>query len=94
MTTEVRSLSPAQADALRLARKRGRRRRLPLLPALVYLIITTQLPFLAAIVVSFMRWQALYPDRRGALRPGGPGAVPGRQGLHLGLLPVRAGLKM
>lgn len=67
MTTEVQSprLVRAQADAARMARRRGWRRRLPLLPALVYLIITTQLPFLAAIVVSFMRWQALYPDRRG-----------------------------
>ncbi len=67
MTTDVQSprLARAEADAARAARRRAWRRRLPLLPALVYLIITTQLPFLAAIVVSFMRWQALYPDRRG-----------------------------
>ena len=46
-------------------RRRAWRRRLPLLPGLVYLILTTQIPFLAAIVISFMNWHALYPERRG-----------------------------
>ena len=40
-------------------------RRAPLLPALVFLIIVTQLPFLATLVISFTRWNALAPDNRG-----------------------------
>jgi sorbitol/mannitol transport system permease protein len=33
-------------------------RRLPLLPALVFMIIITQLPFVATLVMSFMNWSA------------------------------------
>ncbi|MDN5796864.1 MAG: sugar ABC transporter permease [Intrasporangium sp.] len=40
-------------------------RRAPLLPALIFVIIVTQLPFLATLVVSFMNWNAYYPDERG-----------------------------
>ncbi|GGL38214.1 sugar ABC transporter permease [Phycicoccus endophyticus] len=40
-------------------------RRLPLLPALVFVIVLTQLPFLGTIIVSFMNWNAYYPDERG-----------------------------
>ena len=40
-------------------------RRLPLLPALIFLIVMTQLPFLVTLVVSFMNWNAYYPDERG-----------------------------
>ena len=40
-------------------------RRAPLLPALVFLIIVTQLPFVATLVISFMDWNSLYPDQRG-----------------------------
>jgi sorbitol/mannitol transport system permease protein len=36
-----------------------------LLPALVFLIIVTQLPFVATLVISFMRWNALSPQTRG-----------------------------
>jgi len=39
-------------------------RRAPLLPALVFLIVVTQLPFVATLVISFMNWNALYPDQR------------------------------
>ncbi|MFI1170327.1 carbohydrate ABC transporter permease [Streptomyces melanogenes] len=39
-------------------------RRAPLLPALVFLVVVTQLPFLGTLVISFMRWNALEPDRR------------------------------
>src|SRR5436305_11524862 len=38
-------------------------RRAPLLPALVFLIVVTQLPFVATLVISFMNWNALYPDQ-------------------------------
>lgn len=37
-------------------------RRMPLLPALIFVILMTQLPFLTTIVISFMRWNAYYPD--------------------------------
>jgi sorbitol/mannitol transport system permease protein len=40
-------------------------RRGPLLPALIFMIIVTQLPFVVTIIVSFMNWNAYYPDERG-----------------------------
>jgi sorbitol/mannitol transport system permease protein len=40
-------------------------RRAPLLPALIFVIAMTQLPFVATIVISFMNWNAYYPDERG-----------------------------
>jgi sorbitol/mannitol transport system permease protein len=39
-------------------------RRLPLLPALIFTIVLTQLPFVATLVISFMDWNAYYPDER------------------------------
>ena len=33
----------------------------PLLPALVFTIILTQIPFVATIIISFMNWEAKYP---------------------------------
>ncbi|WP_424187514.1 carbohydrate ABC transporter permease [Actinokineospora sp. G85] len=40
-------------------------RRAPLLPALIFTIIVTQLPFLATLGISFMRWNLADPDDRG-----------------------------
>ncbi|WP_033823103.1 carbohydrate ABC transporter permease [Kitasatospora sp. MBT63] len=40
-------------------------RRAPLLPALVFMIVVTQLPFLGTLAISFMRWNALDPAGRG-----------------------------
>ena len=40
-------------------------RRVPLLPALLFTIIMTQLPFVATLVISFMNWNAYRPDQRG-----------------------------
>ncbi|WP_246336380.1 carbohydrate ABC transporter permease [Flexivirga oryzae] len=40
-------------------------RRAPLLPALIFMIIVTQIPFLATVVISFMNWNAYYPNNRG-----------------------------
>ncbi len=40
-------------------------RRAPLLPALIFTILMTQLPFAATLVISFMNWNAYYPDERG-----------------------------
>ncbi|MEU5542771.1 sugar ABC transporter permease [Streptomyces sioyaensis] len=42
-----------------------RARRAPLLPALVFLVIVTQLPFVTTAVISFLRWNALAPQNRG-----------------------------
>jgi len=56
--------APVQKAEAR-ARATNRKRRLPLLPALVFVIVVTQLPFVATLVISFMEWNALYPDRRG-----------------------------
>jgi sorbitol/mannitol transport system permease protein len=39
--------------------------RAPLLPALIFLIIVTQLPFVATLVISFMKWNSLDPTNRG-----------------------------
>ncbi len=40
-------------------------RRAPLMPALVFMIIVTQLPFVATLIISFLRWNALDPTNRG-----------------------------
>lgn len=40
-------------------------RRGPLLPALLFTIILTQLPFVATLVISVLRWNALDPTDRG-----------------------------
>jgi sorbitol/mannitol transport system permease protein len=55
--------SPAPATALR--RSGNWARRAPLLPALIFTIVLTQLPFVATLVISFMNWNAYYPDERG-----------------------------
>jgi sorbitol/mannitol transport system substrate-binding protein len=39
-------------------------RRAPLLPALIFLIILTQIPFLATLIISFLDWNALRPNER------------------------------
>ncbi|UXY25463.1 sugar ABC transporter permease [Streptomyces sp. HUAS TT20] len=36
-----------------------------MMPALVYMVIVTQLPFVATLVISFMNWDALRPEERG-----------------------------
>ena len=41
--------------------KGGWVRRFPLLPALVFTIILTQIPFVATIIISFMNWEAQNP---------------------------------
>ncbi|MFF4188888.1 carbohydrate ABC transporter permease [Streptomyces sp. NPDC001691] len=64
------SLARPARRARRPAHRTGARprgdwaRRAPLLPALVFLVVVTQLPFVGTLVISFMRWNALEPDRR------------------------------
>ncbi|NGO41307.1 carbohydrate ABC transporter permease [Streptomyces ureilyticus] len=40
------------------------RRRFPLLPALIFTIVVTQLPFVATLVISTFQWNILRPDER------------------------------
>ncbi|GAA4203024.1 carbohydrate ABC transporter permease [Actinocatenispora rupis] len=56
-------------------RVRAWARRGPLLPALLFTIVVTQLPFVATLVISFLDWNALYPDRRGFAGLGNYSAV-------------------
>ncbi|MGW5235044.1 carbohydrate ABC transporter permease [Streptomyces nodosus] len=46
------------------ARLRAWATRAPLLPALIFMIVVTQLPFVATLVISFFNWNALYPKAR------------------------------
>ncbi|MCW2576506.1 MAG: binding-protein-dependent transport system inner rane component [Modestobacter sp.] len=55
--------SPPPSGALR--RSADGARRAPLLPALVFTIIVTQVPFVVTLIVSFMNWNAYYPNERG-----------------------------
>jgi sorbitol/mannitol transport system permease protein len=56
---------PSGAGANALRRSSDWARRAPLLPALIFTIIVTQLPFVVTLIVSFMDWNAYYPDERG-----------------------------
>ncbi len=74
-------MSTAQVESKRLGSRaaavpgsqvpRGPRRaaawatRAPLMPALIFMILVTQLPFVATLVISFLRWNALDPTNRG-----------------------------
>jgi sorbitol/mannitol transport system permease protein len=55
----------APPDDSALARAGAWARRAPLLPALIFMIIITQLPFLVTLGISFMNWNAYYPDEIG-----------------------------
>ncbi len=56
------AIEAAQADAERRQRRLRARRRIPLLPGLIFLIVVTQLPFVVTIVMSFMRWNLMRPN--------------------------------
>lgn len=66
-TTASRSTTAAEPSVPSKALQRSGdwARRAPLLPALIFTILMTQLPFVATIVISFMNWNAYYPDERG-----------------------------
>ncbi|MDR2374593.1 MAG: sugar ABC transporter permease [Bifidobacteriaceae bacterium] len=38
------------------------RRRLPLMPALIFLVVVTQIPFVVTIVISLFHWVVMYPN--------------------------------
>ncbi|WP_031082240.1 carbohydrate ABC transporter permease [Streptomyces sp. NRRL WC-3549] len=56
--------APAPAPAPRKGGPRAWATRAPLLPALVFLIVVTQLPFVATLVISLFDWNSLNPDKR------------------------------
>lgn len=66
--TASTATAPPQAhvpNKLELTPKQTWMRRIPLLPALVFTIIMTQLPFVATLVISFMNWNAYRPELKG-----------------------------
>ncbi|ARX82631.1 MULTISPECIES: carbohydrate ABC transporter permease [Streptomyces] len=68
MTATTSTPLPRAAERTSAPRPPGRLRawatRAPLLPALIFMIAVTQLPFVATLVISFFDWNALYPDAR------------------------------
>jgi sorbitol/mannitol transport system permease protein len=68
MSTQVESrtgagATPAPGGGGGALRRTGEwARRAPLLPALIFMIVVTQLPFIGTLVISFMNWNAYYPD--------------------------------
>jgi sorbitol/mannitol transport system permease protein len=57
-----RTRQPTVDDRRRIERKRAWGNRALLLPALIYLIVLTQIPFLVTIWYSLTRWNLLYPQ--------------------------------
>jgi sorbitol/mannitol transport system permease protein len=55
----------AATDRRRLQRKEMWTNRSLLLPAVIFLILLTQIPFIVTIVFSSMKWNLLYPNDRG-----------------------------
>ncbi|MEV6023325.1 sugar ABC transporter permease [Streptomyces sp. NPDC052036] len=65
ITTSARIAAASARPATRPPnRMRAWATRAPLLPALVFMIVVTQLPFVATLVISFFDWNALYPKDR------------------------------
>ncbi|GAB3557155.1 carbohydrate ABC transporter permease [Spelaeicoccus albus] len=58
---EKRNRDPFR-DEQHLERARRWTRRGPMLPALIFLIIVTQIPMAITVIVSFIHWNALYPN--------------------------------
>lgn len=58
---EKRNRDPFRDERL-LERARRWSRRGPMLPALIFLIVVTQIPMAITVIVSFIHWNALYPD--------------------------------
>jgi sorbitol/mannitol transport system permease protein len=67
ITTPTTRTGPPSPPATTPNKRRGARAwatRAPLMPALVFLIAVTQLPFVATLVISLFHWNALYPGQR------------------------------
>jgi sorbitol/mannitol transport system permease protein len=63
-TAGATAAAPPERSGTAMRRSADWARRAPLLPALIFLIIVTQLPFVVTLVISFMNWNAYYPDER------------------------------
>ncbi|MDO0915873.1 sugar ABC transporter permease [Streptomyces sp. DT2A-34] len=63
-TPPTRAAASPRPAARRPNRMRAWATRAPLLPALIFMVVVTQLPFVATLVISFFDWNALYPDDR------------------------------
>ena len=63
-TTAPIAATPVRTQGVPSARLKAWATRAPLLPALVFMIVVTQLPFVATLVISFFNWNALYPKAR------------------------------
>ena len=57
----ARPAPPPQSSSRTSVSRARWAKRVPLLPALIFMVIVTQLPFVITIVVSFIDWNALYP---------------------------------
>ena len=66
MTTlaESATTTDARANSTRLTAASRWARRAPLLPALVFTVVVTQLPFVATLVISSLNWNPLRPLER------------------------------
>ncbi|WP_369045853.1 carbohydrate ABC transporter permease [Sinomonas sp. P10A9] len=60
--TRPAKTKPAPGKKASLERAAAWARRAPLLPALIFMIAVTQLPFVITIAISFFDWNALYPN--------------------------------
>ncbi|MFD8739253.1 carbohydrate ABC transporter permease [Streptomyces sp. NPDC059618] len=63
-TTARVAAPPVRTHGQPSARLRAWATRGPLLPALIFMIVVTQLPFVATLVISFFDWNSLYPKAR------------------------------
>lgn len=52
----------SEQHAIREAKRRNAVRWRPLLPAVIFLIVMTQIPFLVTIIISFTSWNIMYPN--------------------------------
>ncbi|MFF2655076.1 carbohydrate ABC transporter permease [Streptomyces sp. NPDC058045] len=64
MTATTPAATAPPHPAAPAGRLRAWATRAPLLPALIFMIAVTQLPFVATLVISFFDWNALYPEAR------------------------------
>jgi sorbitol/mannitol transport system permease protein len=67
MAATTPTAQPAQRRTRTLSRRERWRRRGPLLPALIFTIVVTQIPFLVTIAISTLNWNVLTPGDRSFL---------------------------
>ena len=63
-TAPSRGTAPGAATSSRLPAAARWARRAPLLPALIFTIIVTQVPFIATLIISSLQWNVLRPGER------------------------------